>query len=312
MPTPLPRGAVAIGVGIGIIAVSTAAILARIAMGGQPGVLTAGPGGASALAIAFWRTALGALALSPAAWWSMRVSGGPSRRDHRALAGAGLALAGHLVLFQGALALTSVATAVTLTTMSPLFVAVGSWWLLGERAERRSLVGVALTIAGALVIGVASARGDDPGGTMLLGDLMALAAAVGGAAYLLAGRRSRRHLSTSTYAAIVYAWAAVLLLAVALVTDTALTGFDPRSWLAIAGIVIGPQLLGHTVFNLLLSTLSATAVSTAILAEPVGAAVLAWLLLDEVPTAWFALGAPLVLIGVLLVIRRRTVPAAPP
>lgn len=301
---PLSRPAVVAGLVVGMAAVSTAAILARVAMGPDPGIVTAGDGAAPALAIAFWRTTFGSLALAPAAWRAQRRAITPlTPRRHLHLGLTGVALALHFVLFQGALTLTGVASAVTLTTMSPLFVALGGWWLLGERTTRRAWIGMGATVLGAVLIGVGDATGVDTGTRALLGDAMALGAALAGSAYLLAGRRARRDTPTSTYAAIVYGWAGLLLLPLCLVTGTDLTGFDTRTWLAIAGIVIGPQLLGHTVFNLLLATLPATTVAIAILAEPVGAGLLAWLLLGELPAALFAVGAPLVLLGVAVVIR---------
>ena len=323
-PTPLPGGratptgrlGVVAWVAVGIIAVSTAAILARFAMGDAPGVVRSGEGSASALAIAFWRSSLGALALAPVAWRHQRRQrrGGVvlGRRRHLQLALAGAALALHFALFQGSLALTSVASAVTLTTMSPLFVALGGWWLLGERTTRRAWWGIGATVVGALVIGIADATGGDHGGRALLGDTMALGAALAGTAYLLAGRHARQAVTVSTYGALVYGWAGALLLVVAGLTGAPLTGFTPTTWLAIAGIVAGPQLLGHTVFNLLLATLKASTVSIAILGEPVGAGLLAWLLLGELPEPLFALGAPLVLLGVAVVIRSNADPSPVP
>jgi drug/metabolite transporter (DMT)-like permease len=136
--TPLPRPAVVGGLLVGIVAVSASAILARYAMGEAPEVLTAAPGAAPALAVAFWRTAGGAVALAPLAVRAeTRGAGSASRRDHRLLALSGLALALHFALFQGSLALTTVASAVTLATMSPIFVALGSRWLLEESTLRR-------------------------------------------------------------------------------------------------------------------------------------------------------------------------------
>jgi drug/metabolite transporter (DMT)-like permease len=64
--------------------------------------------------------------------------------------------------------------------------------------------------------------------------------------------------------------------------------------------VAGPQLLGHTVFNGLLATVSATVVALALLLEPVVATGLAWWLLDELPGLGFWAGAPMVLAGVWL------------
>jgi drug/metabolite transporter (DMT)-like permease len=306
----LSRTGVVVALVVGMVAVSTSAILARLAMGEGAGLATAAPGAAPALAIAFWRTTLGAVALAPAAWRQRRHAPRlPQRRRLQLLAG-GAALGLHLVLFQGALTLTSVASTVTLTTMSPLFVALGGWWLLGERTTRRAWQGMAVTVVGALVIGVADATGGHSGGNALLGDAMALGAAIAGSAYLLVGREVRRDTPISVYGTMVYGVAGVVLLPICLATGTPLTGFSATTWLAIAGIVVGPQLLGHTVFNLLLQVLPATTVAVAILAEPVGAGLLAWLVLGELPSALFALGAPLVLVGVARVIRADAAPTA--
>lgn len=308
---PLSRTTVTVGILVGVLAVSTAAVLSRVAMGETPGVTTAADGAAPALAVAFWRTALGALALAPLGWRA-------ARRDrihldvatHRRLAASGLALGLHFALFQGALALTTVASAVTLATMSPIFVALGGWWFLREPTQRRTWIGMTVTILGAVTIGLADLTAIDLGPTALLGDAMAFGGALAVSGYLLVGRVARRSVPATTYSAIVYAWAALGLLPVVAVTGTPLTGFSPTAWLAIAGIVIGPQLLGHSVFNALLSTIPATLVSIVVLAEPVGAGLLAWALLGELPAGWFYLGAPLVLVGVLIATTgsRRTTP----
>lgn len=309
---PLSRPTVTAGIVIGVVAVSTSAVLARLAMGEAPGVTTAAAGSAPALAVAFWRTTLGALALAPLGWRAARrdqVHLDP--RQHRRLAASGLFLGLHFALFQGALALTTVASAVTLATMSPIFVAAGGWWFLREPTTRRTWVGMALTMVGAVTIGVADLTELDLGPQALLGDAMALGSAVAVTGYLLLGRLARRDVPATTYSAIVFGWAAVPLLPLALLTGTPLTGFSGGTWLAIVGIVAGPQLLGHTVFNALLSTIPATLVSIVVLAEPVGAGLLAWLLLGELPAGWFVAGAPLVLTGVLVATtgRRRAPPA---
>jgi len=140
------------------------------------------------------------------------------------------------------------------------------------------------------------------GGRALLGDALAFAGSAAMAGYLLLGRVARRRLPVSTYAASVYGVAAAVLLPACLLTGAALGGYRAGSWLALAAVVAGPQLLGHTVFNGLLARVSATVVAVAILAEPVGATALAWLLLEELPAAAFWLGAPLVLAGVWLAV----------
>ncbi len=314
MSAPLSRPVILSGIVVGVLAVSTSAILARLAMGEDPGVASAAdPGDATALAVAFWRTTLGALVLAPLGLRAARRDRvRPTAREHRLLALAGLALGAHFAGFQGALALTTVASAVTLTTISPIFVAVGGWWFLRERASRRTWVGMVLTIAGALVIGAGDLTAGDLGRDALLGDAAALGAAVGIAGYLLIGRRARRHIPATTYSAIVFGWASVVLLLACLAVGAPLGGFGSLAWLAILGIVVGPQLLGHTVFNALLSSVSAATVAIVVLAEPVGAGILAWVVLDELPATGFWIGAPLVLAGVAAALWPQRPPGASP
>jgi drug/metabolite transporter (DMT)-like permease len=298
---------------VGVVAISTSAILSRYAMGADPEVATAAPGAAAALAVAFWRCALGAVALAPLAVRQRH------RRGHRMtptrwkqLIGSGLALGLHFALFQGALALTTVASAVTLATMSPIFVALGAARFLREPAERRVLIGMAVTVAGAVAIGAGDLSDIDLGVRALIGDGMAFGSAIAVSVYLLVGRVARRDVPATVYSALVYGVAAAALLVVCLALGVPLVGYDPIVWAAIVGIVVGPQLLGHTVFNTLLSHVPATLVSIVVLSEPVGAGLLAWLLLGELPAVAFAVGAPLVLVGVAVAtVDRRTTPASP-
>jgi drug/metabolite transporter (DMT)-like permease len=273
---------------VGIVAISFSPILVRVAA-------------LPALALAFWRCAAGAALLAPFARRAQlgRVEAG--RVEAARLLAAGVFLAVHFGLWNASLALTSVAASTTLVSCSPLFVGLGGR-LLGEPPSRRAWVGIALAIAGAAVIALGDAARIDTGSRALLGDALAFAGSAAMAGYLLLGRAARRRLPVATYAASVYGVAAAVLLPACLLTGAALGGYRAGSWLALAAVVAGPQLLGHTVFNGLLARVSATVVAVAILAEPVGATALAWLLLHELPAASFWLGAPLVLAGVWLAV----------
>jgi drug/metabolite transporter (DMT)-like permease len=251
---------------VGIAAISFSPILVRVAA-------------LPALALAFWRCFAGAALLAP---FARRWAGGGRAEVARLLA-AGVFLAVHFALWNASLALTSVAASTTLVSCSPLFVGLGGR-LLGEPPNRRAWLGIAVAVAGAAVIGLGDAR-IDVGGRALLGDALAFAGSAAMAGYLLLGRAARRRLPVATYAASVYGVAAAVLLPACLLTGAALGGYP-----------------GHTVFNALLARVSATVVAVAILAEPVGATALAWLLLDELPAATFWLGAPLVLTGVWLTV----------
>jgi drug/metabolite transporter (DMT)-like permease len=208
-------------------------------------------------------------------------------------------LAAHFALWNASLGLTSVAAATTLVSSAPLFVGVGSRFL-GEAPGRRDWAGIALATAGAVVIAAGDAAGLGDGAHAVLGDVLAFAGALALAGYLLLGRVARRRLPVSTYAASVYGVAAAVLLPACLLTGSSLGGYQATAWLALAGVVAGPQLLGHTVFNGLLASVSASVVAVVMLLEPVIATVLAWWLFDEVPGPSLWAGAPMVLAGVWL------------
>jgi drug/metabolite transporter (DMT)-like permease len=290
----LPGPVVTAGLAVGIVAVSASPILVRAAH-------------LPALALAFWRCLAGAVVLAPfaaaarpggpAASWAARVGLPPREAGRLLLAGALLAV--HFALFNASLSFTTVASSAVLVSSSPLFVGLGAR-LAGEPPSRRAWLGILLATAGAVVVGLGDAGAVELGPRALLGDAMAFAGAAAIAGYLLIGRSVRQRLPLATYAASVYGTAAAVLLPACLLTGARLGGYQAGSWLVLAGIVVGPQLLGHTVFNGLLSTVTATTVAVVILTEPVGATLLAWVLFDEVPTAWFWLGAPLVLAGVWL------------
>lgn len=293
----LSRPVVAGGIAVGVLAVSTAAILIRLAE-------------APSLALAFWRCFLGAAALAPFAL-RHRHRVGLNRGELRRLVGSGAFLAVHFALFISALSFTTVASAAVFIAMAPLFVGTGAAVFLAEPPSRRTWGGIGLATLGVLAVGAADLNAVELGGRALFGDALALGGAVAVAGYLLIGRAARQVLPLTVYASVVYGVAAALLLVACLVSGTALGGYPGGTWLAIAGLVLGPQLLGHTIFNGLLSTVTATVIAVAAIAEPLGSTVLAWLLLSELPTPWFWLGAPFILAGVWLAATAPRSPAAP-
>lgn len=283
--TPVLVGAIALAVS----AVSTAAVLIRLA--------TAPP-----LVIAFWRLAFATLILAPAAFAVPSIRRemlGQSVRDDLALTAVGVVLAIHFAAWITSLSLTSVAASVVLVTLHPVLVGVASAWLFDEGLGGKGWVGVLVAFAGGAVI----AWGDASlSGHRLAGDLLALAGAGAVAAYFLAGRGFRRRLSLLAYVVPVYAVAAVTLLAMAVIADQPIAGWPLSDYLLFLALAVVPMILGHTVLNWSLKHVTAPVVATAILGEPVGASILAWLVLTEVPPLVTVVGGAVVLAGIGLVI----------
>ncbi len=275
------------------------------------GVSASGPlmAGASApaLAIAFWRNALGTLAIAPVVAPRARRELATLGRDGwRTLAFAGVMLALHFGTWVSALKMTSVAAATAMVSMQVVFVVLIDRFR-GELTPRSVVGGISLAILGVLVItGVdfsLSARA-------LVGDLLALVGGLTAALYMIAGSQVRRSVSTGSYTVACYGICAAALLLACVVGQVEMVDFSGRTWLAIVGVTICAQLLGHSVLNHLLAVMSPGLISLLLLLEVPGAAILAGIFLDQTPPAGVYAGLALILAGLVVVVLRRP-PSAP-
>jgi drug/metabolite transporter (DMT)-like permease len=276
---------------LGILAASVSAILIRYAQDANP------------LAISFWRCALGALALLPFARWRQH---GATSATVKTSAIAGFFLALHFASWITSVGLTSVASSVLLVSTTPVFAALIVWLAFKERLESVGWFGISLTLLGVGLVG-----GGDFGGSSGVGNLLALIGGATAGAYLILGAVARRTLGIVEYAVVAYTTAGVILLTVCLLAGVELWGYDSRTWWALAALVVGPQLLGHTVINSVLTEIDATTVAVTIMAEPIIATALAFVLFSEEPSLLIYPGGILILIGIYLVTTVRKEPVIP-
>jgi len=276
--------------------------LALIAVG-VLGVSTSGPliaaTAAPALAIAFWRNGLAAAVL-----------GAYGMRGHRAellalprrvlllAVAAGLLLAAHFAAWIPSLAYTSVASSTALVTMQAGWATVFAR-LAGHPVSRRVWCGLALALVGVLLVtgvDVSLSR------RALTGDLLALLGGVFSGAYVVLGSVVRRTVSTTAYTVVAYGVAAVALLVACLLAGRPLVGFSTADWTRILALTVAAQLLGHSLFNRVLRTVSPTVVSLAILLEVPGAAVIAAVWLGQVPPLAALPAVALILLGIAITV----------
>lgn len=209
-------------------------------------------------------------------------------------------LAAHFAFWVESLQHTSVATSVVLVAAQPLYVAVASPFVLGERIEARVWVAIAIAIGGAVLM--ASEDVAEGFGTVA-GDLYAALGGAAAAGYFMVGRRVRPNVSWLRYVGTVYPLSALMLIAVALVAGESFFGHTGKAYVMIALLALGPQLIGHSSINWTLAVLPAVIVSIAILMEPVITTGLATFTLNEYPSVIELLGGALVLLGVYLALR---------
>ena len=258
--------------------------------------------GAPALLIAAFRMAFAALIVAPVAI----ARCGKEIRSLRArdlLVGiaSGIFLALHFAFWISSLDYTSVMSSVVFVSANPLFVGLASLIVFRERLGRATVIGVMVAVIGGVLIGYADLGRS--GGQSFKGDMLALLGAVAVSGYLLIGRGLRKRMTLTLYVGITYTTAAVVLLAVVLLTATRFSGYPPAAWLWIAALAAGPQLLGHSAYNWALKWVSATLVTVTLLAEPVGATLFAVLVLAQVPSPLRIAGGALILSGIALAAR---------
>ncbi|MCA1688455.1 MAG: DMT family transporter [Actinobacteria bacterium] len=262
-------------------------------------------------ATAFWRLSLAL----PILWlWTeignrREVAPAPRLSGHRTLLGltlAGLFFAGDLALWHWSIGFTSVANSTLLVNLAPVFVALGGRFLFGERFAYTFLVGMAVALAGAVLL----VGGDlGLGLRQLLGDALAMLAAVFYAGYILSVSRLRSRLSTAavmTYGGII---TCVALLPIALLSGEDLLATTAHGWLMLLGIAFVSQVGGQSFITYALADLPAAFSSVGLLLQPVAAAMLAWAILGEALGWWQALGGAVVLTGIVLARRGSRQPA---
>ncbi len=287
-------------IGVGIVAVGTSGPLIAATV-------------APALAIAFWRNAFGTLATAPLVVFGRSYRAelrGLTHREWRFAIFAGLLLALHFGTWVPSLDYTSVTSSIALVATQPIWAAVLAR-LGGHQIPGRVWLGIGIALAGVLFL-----TGVDTtvSGSALLGDALALLGGVFAAAYISAGAVIRQSISTATYTTVCYGVCAVALLISCIVSGADLGGYAASDWLKLVALTVGAQLLGHSVFNHVLTTTSATLVSLAILLEVPIAAVLAAIWLDQMPPVAAVPAALLLLVGIGVVVGWRasgTQPAIP-
>ena len=265
---------------------------------------------APSLAVATWRLifSVGFVALILLARGSLLKGTRLGRKDWVLALLSGLFLAGHFWVWFASVRFTTIASAVVLVSTHPFWIAGLSVLFLGERPARREWAGIGIAVAGAAVIG----WGDmSLGAEALLGDLLAILAALLVAGYYTIGRRLRQKLDLWSYVGLVYGAAALALLAAAAVSPgVPLTGYPLGDWLVFLALAAGPMMLGHTGVNYAIRYMPAYVANLVILGEAVGATLIAWLLpgIREVPPGRTLLGAAMILAGIAVGTLRRRAP----
>ncbi|MGW8224172.1 MAG: DMT family transporter [Anaerolineales bacterium] len=295
-------------IAFGILAVSTGSIFVRFAQGEAPSIV-----------IAAYRLGLATLFIAPVALSKHRADLANIQGKDRWLGiASGIFLAFHFVTWITSLEFTTVVSSVVLVSTAPLWVALLSPFTIKEPLTKPILIGLVLAFVGVIVVGISDVCTVNNAslvcpsfrefirGEAFIGDMLALVGAWMAAGYLLIGRQLRGGISLIPYIFVVYGVAGIVLFILMLISGESVTGYSYQTYFWLILLALVPQILGHSSFNWALGYLSAAFVSITLLGEPIGSAVLAYILLDEIPTMLKMIGAILILVGIYIASRGET------
>jgi drug/metabolite transporter (DMT)-like permease len=209
----------------------------------------------------------------------------------------GLFFAGDLVFWHWSLKMTSVANSTLLGNSAPIFVTLAGWLLLGQRFRLLFLLGLAIAIAGAVVVvGISFGQGQRP----FFGDLMALIVGAFYGGYIMLVGSLRGRFSTATVLGIGGIATSAALLVIAIASGETLTPHTLHGWLVLFALAWLMQVTASGAIAWSLAHLPAAFGSVALLVNPVAAALFAWAALGEAISPMQAAGGAVVLAGIAL------------
>jgi drug/metabolite transporter (DMT)-like permease len=220
-----------------------------------------------------------------------------SRRDLLGLCLSGIFLGFHFLFWIESLKDTTVASSMIIAALEPVFVVIGAAFLFKERLSRLGLVSVVLAIVGTVFVGLGDRH---QGMSGFHGDILSLLGTVFVSGYLLAGQGVRKKVPSLLYNTIVFFIGGLVLAINSLIHGYSFTSYSWTNWWLFLLLALLPTVLGHGLFNALLTHLPASVLSMSGLGEPIVAIVFAYFLLGQPIGMAQVLGGVLCMGGVAL------------
>lgn len=209
---------------------------------------------------------------------------------------AGALFAGDLIFWNSGVLISGATTPTLMGNTSPIWVGLGALIFFHERLNRTFWVGLAVALAGTVII-----VGLDALNNVGLGTFYGLLAGMFYGAYFLVTQRNRQKLDALTSFWLAAAGSTLMLLLAALALRQPITGYSTTTYLNFLGLGLIVQAFGQLAINYALGYIPASIVSPTLLAQPILTAVLAVPLLGENLSALQIMGGLAVIIGVFII-----------
>jgi drug/metabolite transporter (DMT)-like permease len=256
----------------------------------------------SALALAFWRdlatflTLLLGLGLFRRRWLIVH------REDIGWLIGLGASIGVFHIFWNLAVFLNGAAVATVQQAAMPAIVAVAAWAIWREPLTVRKIMAILLTFVGTVLVSGVSVLGEAD--LTLYGFLVGMGTPITYASWNLFIKKVRGGYNPFTTLTYGFGFGALVLLPVQFFTPQPVD-LPPVTLLHFAGLIIIATIGGFSIYTFALGRLQASVATILAMAEIPIVAVYAYVLLGERMTFDQVLGALLVVVGVLMLSRRR-------
>lgn len=252
--------------------------------------------------LSMYRMYFACILLLPMVWRRRKDLIKVSKQEWGFLALSGGCLGLSFALWFASLKLTTVASSTIILALQPILALVGGFIFYKERADLRTVLTIGIAILGVVLVG----WGDlgHVSNAAILGDILSFLNVIAVVGYLLIGQNKVKQMSHWIYSFSVFLFAGIALHIYNLAAGVPTLDYPPREWGIFLLLAVFPT-LSHVIFNFLLSHVNATTISMSVLGEPVGATILAAVLLGERVHGLQLLGSLVVLMGVSLFLIQR-------
>ncbi len=267
---------------IGLFATSFPAILVRLA-------------DADAIAIAFYRNLLASIFVLPIVLFNLRKV----REIFKLFPEMFLTsffLSFHFITWNASVKLTTVSSSLVIVATQPIWSAILGMVFLKEKVSLRGFVSISIALCSIAGIGFLDSG---KGSGHLLGDILALLAAIFVSCYLITGRSVKDKIPLSIWLFSIYFTSSMMILIVGLISGTQMRGFSQKTYLMFFLMALIPSFVGHSLLNYSVRHLEAYKVQLGILLEPIVSSILAYFIFIEKPETLFYPFAIVLIIGVI-------------
>lgn len=221
------------------------------------------------------------------------------RKEWFAIILAGFFLAAHFGLWFESLNHTTVASSTLILALQPAIALIGGLIFFKEKIDIRLLLAMLIAFIGVVIVGGGNL---DLGQGVLLGNFLSFLAVIFIVCYLLIGQRNVKSVNHWIYSFLVFFVAGVTMMIFNLIGNVPLIGYTANDWIVFILLAIFPS-AAHIIFNLLLKYVNTTTISMSTLGEPIGASILAILLLNEMITTIEIVGGIFIILGIFYFLR---------